>query len=167
MGKHKDKFELTPLQERFVEYFCGEAEFDAVVSMKRAGYKTSSRPISAAQNILKSDAVKRAIHNRMHESTFWLNEGVVIDRLFKEGMTANSASARVNALVWVGKHLGMWQEKTQEDSQITYNIVNYGTSEEDMVKSIEAKPEVETNLEKAVLPEGIALVSYSSPDKAH
>jgi len=103
----------------------------------------------------------------MHESTFWLNEGVVIDRLFKEGMTANSASARVNALVWVGKHLGMWQEKTQEDSQITYNIVNYGTSEEDMVKSIEAKPEVETNLEKAVLPEGIALVSYSSPDKAH
>lgn len=167
MGKRKDTFELTPLQERFVDYFCGECEFDAVVSMKRAGYKTSSNPYSASANILKSEAVKRAIHQRMHESTFWMNEGVVIDRLFKEGMTANSASARVNALVWVGKHLGMWQEKTAEDNQITYNIVNYGTSEEDMVKTIESKPEVETNLEKAILPEGIALVSYSSPTKAH
>lgn len=163
----KDDFALTELEEAFVTSFIGDAEFNPVMAWKAAGYQGSSHIYSAAMKVLSRERVRRAIHQRMNDSTFWINEGAVIDRLWKEGMEARTASARVNALVWVGKHLGMWKEKTQEDSQITYNVVNYNTPKDDMVKTIEAQPEVEDSRDKAVLPEGVALVSFAEPTTKH
>ena len=100
----KDKFNLTEKQESFVEAFIGECEFDPIGAYKAAGYSSRQMIYTQAMKTLNSEAVKRAIHQRMHESTFWLSEGVIIDRLFKEAMSASNPSARINALVWVGKY---------------------------------------------------------------
>ena len=157
----KDKFKLTEKQEAFVTAFIGEAGFD---KDKAAAIARKSLNITEMKpgKILESEAVQRAIHQRMDTSLFWLNEATVIDRLFKEGINANSASARVNALVWVGKHLGMWKEKEQSvHDGVTYNIVNYAQPEGKMLDEIKATPEVELNKDKAKLPEGVAVLSYS------
>jgi len=161
MTESIDAFTLTDLQEAFVDAFTGEAEFDAIESCRIAGYKNSANPYSSAKRVLDSKAVRLAIHKRMSESNVWLNEGAVIDRLWKEGLTASNASSRVNALVWVGKHLGMWKDKQEDaDAAITYNIVNYGTSKNEMVEKIESKPEVALSRDKAELPEGVVLINY-------
>ena len=157
--REKAKLSLTAAQEAFVSAFIEEAELDKNEAARIANAAVGTS--ITAPTFLKSEAVQKAIHLRMVKSSLWLSEAAIIDRLFKEGMTANSASARVNALVWVGKHLGMWQEKEQEESQTVYNIVNYGTSEAEMAKVIEAKPEVESSIEQAVLPEGVAVLKYN------
>lgn len=152
---------LTPLQNKFVTAFLGECEFDAIESCRVAGYKSSSNPYSAAKHVLSSEAVRRAIHSRMHKSTAWLNEGIIVDRLFKEGMTAKSDSARINAFVWLGKHLGMWNDKlAEEESSITYNVVNYSVPQEAMLKEIAAKPDVEASRDLVALPEGVVIADY-------
>lgn len=157
-----DEFALTDLQERFVEYFIGECEFNAVEAYRRAGYKKDSYLYSAAMKVLDSPAVKRAIHERLNESTFWLNEQAVIERLWKEALTANAASARINALVWVGKHLGMWREKQEENNtSVTYNVINYGVDEKEVRQTIENTPEVELAKDKVKLPEGVQVLTYN------
>jgi hypothetical protein len=155
----------TVLEEAFVDAFTGECEFDPIKSFLAAGYESGSKNVySSAMVVLGRDVVKKAIHARMHDSTFWLNEAAVISRLWKEGISANTASARVNALVWVGKNIGMWQER-EEGTDVVYNIVNYGTPVEKMVEAIEAKPEIEASKDRVELPEGVSVLSYS--DKTH
>ena len=163
MAGTRDRFALTEKQELFVEAFVGECEFDAISAYKAAGYNNNMKLYSAAMRVLASEPVKREIHKRLHESTFWLNESAVIDRLWKEGTTANAASARINALVWVGKHLGMWKEKEEKEVENTYNIINYSAPRETMIKDIENSPKVVEQKDKVSLPEGVSVLSYKEP----
>ena len=163
----RDKFNLTDKQELFVEAFIGECEFDPIGAYKAAGYSSQSMIYSQAMKTLNSEAVRRAIHQRMNSSTFWISEGVIIDRLFKEAMSASNPSARINALVWVGKHIGMWKDKDEkEEGGVTYNIVNYGASEKEMKKVIDAEPGVEKIQENTTLPEGVTVLQFNEPKGA-
>lgn len=167
MAGTKDKFELTDMQEKFVEAFIGECEFDPIAAYKAAGYSKTYNAYSAAMRVLDSEAVKRAIHKHLHESTFWINEGLVIQRLWHEAMNANTDSARINALVWIGKHLGMWQEKQKEESTgVNIQILNYTDDEKTKIKYIESVPGVEENKDKVSLPEGVQVLSYEQ-EKPH
>lgn len=162
MASTNDKFALTAKQEAFVEAFCGEAMFDPLKAYRIAGYATGKMNYSGAMNVLKSEAVIRAVHNRMNTSTFWINEGVIINRLFEEGITASNASARINALVWVGKHIGMWKDKAGEaEGGNTYNIINYATPEPVMQKTIEEVPQIEEKRDKVALPEGVQVLKFN------
>lgn len=155
-------FELTDLQERFVDYFVGESLFNPIEAYNRAGYSKSGKPYIAAMRVLGSKAVIRAIHNRLSESSFWINEDAIVKQLWHEALTAKNDGARINALVWLGKHIGMWQDKKEDGTgNVTYNIVNYGVDKDEVVKTIEATPEVEKQKDKVQLPEGVAVLSYS------
>ena len=161
MAKKPKDIELTEMQEKFVELFIGECQFDPIASYKGAGYKKAYNAYSAAMRVLNSEAVKLAIHTRLQDSTIWIQEEAVINRLWNEGLNASNASARINALVWVGKHIGMWREKVQEEQQTVYQVVNYGVPVEQMMKTIEEVPQIEEKKDDVVLPEGVTVLKFN------
>lgn len=163
--------DLTELQEKFVEAFLGEAYFNPIKAYYAAGYADTYKPYSQAMSVLNSKAVLNAIHKRMADMStkFWLSEDVVLQRLWKEATDESRGSnqaARINALVWIGKHLGMWKEKAEEkDSQPIIKIVQYGINKEEFEKAINTK-EVEEAEKEIELPEGVSVLNYSE-DKVH
>ena len=162
--------ELTELQENFVDAFLGECMFDPIKAYKAAGYADSSKIYVSAMKVLKSEAVKRAIHDRMKDmkTAWWLSEEVIVQELWKEAHDkdqGSSHSARINALVWIGKHLGMWQEKKEEtEVKPTIVIQNYGAPKEDIEKEVNS-PEVVREKDKVSLPEGVQVLDYSKERK--
>ena len=120
--------------------------------------------------VLKSEAVQHAIHSRMKDmsTAWWINEEVVMQELWKEAHeTGRGAShaARINALVWMGKHIGMWQEKREEvDTRPNIQIIQYGATQEQVEKELN-NPEVVANKDKVELPEGVALIDYNDDTK--
>lgn len=163
----KIEIELTELQEKFVEAFCGEALFNPIKAYEMAGYAHTTKPFASAMAVLNSKAVTHHIHLRLADmkTNYWLTEDIVLQRLWKEAIDEKRGSthaARINALVWIGKHLGMWQEKVEEkDSKPVINITNYGVSEEEMKKKINNTPEVEEVKDEVNLPEGVQVINYS------
>ena len=171
--KKAQEYTLTELQDRFVESFLGDSLFDPVKAYYAAGYAESFKPYAEAMRILSSQAVVNAIHKRMAamDTKFWLNEDAVIRRLWKEATDegrGTSQAARINALVWIGKHIGMWQDKveSQEDKQPIINITNYGLDEQ-RVKTELNRPEVVEQKDKVALPEGVLVTDYSEKEKVH
>ena len=77
-------------------------------------------------------------------------------------------AARINALVWIGKHIGMWQEKQEQekDTKPTINIVQYGVSQKEAEKELN-RPEVVNKKDDVTLPEGVIITSYEDSDAKH
>lgn len=158
---------MTQLQERFVEAFLGEAYFDPIKAYELAGYAMNGyNKYTDSMKILHSDAVTREINQRManKDTAYWISDNVIIKQLWKEATDygdRSSQAARINALVWIGKHIGMWQEKQQEiDTKPVINITNYGVPEEEFKKRV-SNPEVEEQRNNVELPEGIIVQDYS------
>ena len=169
----KGSLELTEKQELFVEAFLGECLFDPIKSYQAAGYSDTFQLYSSAQRVLKSEAVQHAIHARMKDmnTAWWINEEVVVQELWKEAHEKGrgaSHAARINALVWIGKHLGMWQEKKEEEKDTRPNIqvINYGVPKEQLDKEL-SQPEVIAQKDKAELPEGVLLADYTDKGTKH
>lgn len=58
-----------------------------------------------------------------------LSKDVVLERLYKEALREGAGSnhaARIQALTLLGKHLGLFEEK-KEDNSFTFNIINYSS----------------------------------------
>lgn len=162
---------MTQLQERFVEAFLGEAYFDPIKAYELAGYAMNGyNKYTDSMKILHSDAVTREINQRManKDTAYWISDNVIIKQLWKEATDygdRSSQAARINALVWIGKHIGMWQEKQQEiDTKPIINITNYGVPEEEFKKRA-SEPEVEKEVENVKLPEGVQVLDYSEERK--
>ncbi len=68
-------------------------------------------------------------------------EKEVLEGLLKEAREGTKGSDRINAWVWLGKHIGMFKEKQEEKkseaSNITYNIINYNDSKKKVEKKVE------------------------------
>lgn len=162
---------LNPQQELFVEAFCSSPTFNATQAAKDAGYSETSAHIRGPK-LLQNPRVQKAIDKRLEKrkTAFWLKENTVLEKLWEEATrTAGNAShaARINALVWLGKHIGMWREKVEEteEAKITYNVINYSDGGElkgKVNKLVEEnKEEVEENKNKE-LPEGVVLLNYKN-----
>jgi hypothetical protein len=117
--------ELTEKQQLFVDSFLGEAEFNITKAGTIAGCPTRQ----AAHEMYKSRGVQSAL-----KETF---QSKVLKRLWKEATNTEKGSThqgRITALVHLGKHVGMFQEKKEQNTehtgakQVTYNIVNYDSS---------------------------------------
>lgn len=172
MAKQKRVKPLTELQERFVDAFLSEeCMFDPIKAFDAAGYAYSMNKYSEAMKVLNSDAVVREINQRMAQldTAYWINEQIIIKQLWKEAIDKgnnSTQSARINALVWIGKHIGMWQEKREEakESQPTIKIVQYGIDQDKFKQEIETK-EVEDTAKDISLPEGITVLNYNDGDQ--
>lgn len=170
--KKIEDLQLTEMQSKFIDEFLGDCLFDPVKAYYAAGYAESFKPYAESMRILSSKVVIHHLHKRMAEmdTKFWLNEDAVIRRLWKEATDESrgtSQAARINALVWIGKHIGMWQEKvaSQEEKQPIIQITNYGLDEQ-KVKTELNRPEVVEQRDKVSLPEGVLVTDYSE-EKVH
>lgn len=162
---------MTEMQERFVDAFLGESYFDPIKAYDAAGYNQNTyRKYSDAMKILHSDAVTREINRRMAEkdTAYWISDNLIIKQLWKEATDygeKSSQAARINALVWIGKHIGMWQEKQQEvDTKPVIKIVQYGVSETEFKKAVK-ETNADEEVENVKLPEGIQVLDYSEERK--
>ena len=159
---------MTQLQERFVEAFLGEAYFDPIKAYELAGYNlTTYNKYTDSMKVLHSDAVTREINQRMadKDTAYWISDNVIIKQLWKEATDygdRSSQAARINALVWIGKHIGMWQEKQKEeaDTRPIINITNYEIPEKEFNIAV-SDPKVIAEVDKVELFEGIVVEDYS------
>lgn len=166
-GIKKDPSALTTKQAAFVDAFLSEeCMLDPIKAYDAAGYAHSYNKYSEAMKVLNSTTVVREINRRMAQldTAFWINENIIIKKLWEEATNkdiGSSQAARINALVWIGKHIGMWQEKKVEekDTRPVINITNYGIDEKAAQKEL-TKPEVVKEANKVSLPEGVVITQY-------
>lgn len=164
---------LTELQEKFVDAFLGDCHLDPIKAYDAAGYAHSMQKYTEAMKILNSKAVSREINKRMadKDTSFWINENLIIKKLWAEATDygqKSSQAARINALVWIGKHIGMWQEKqeAEKDTRPVINITQYGVDQKKAEKEL-SRPEVVKKKDDVTLPEGVIITSYEDSDAKH
>ena len=141
---------ITEKQLAFVDAYFGEAEGNISKAYKIAYGKGEKKPAYA---VFKAPAVQALIKERREkrEATSWITHDQILEGLYKEATNyengANSAS-RISAWVWIGKHLGMWQEKKEEqkEANITYNIVNFSEENKKEEKVVTVIEEEKTSL---------------------
>jgi hypothetical protein len=150
---------LTDHELDAVNAYCGKGSYsvkrtaEMMDTQEREIKHIIARPTVRTEITRRQDAVKRR---------FRIDEVDILDRLWEEANNCEKGSnhnARITALVWIGKHLGMWQEKKQEETNsYTYNIVNYdsGIKQEQLEKIV--TPQEETVEEKLT---NVSLTTYS------
>ena len=123
---------LTPMEELFVENYCTISNGVAADAARRSGYADSV--IAKAYEIVKKPHVAKAIDvwRENRKATFWISESQLLQRMWEEANNYDEKAThagRINALVWLGKHMGMFGEQSKQDqikgSSNTYNIIQY------------------------------------------
>jgi hypothetical protein len=148
---------LTDHELDTVNKYCSVGNY----SVKKTAelLETQEREI---KNIINRPPVRAEIERRQEalKKKFKLTEVDILNKLWEEANNCEKGSnhnARITALVWIGKHLGMWQEKKQEESNsYTYNIVNYDSG----IKPEQLEKIIPTNEE--VVEEGLPNVSLTT-----
>lgn len=150
---------LTEKQKLYIEFYCTTADFTAVEAARQAGY---TNPERAGYELMKNSVVIKAIEKRLDtraRSAFYTAEDIQ-RALWNEVNTregkGNTQAARVSALVWLGKSIGMWSEveqkaklleKQRENPSVVYNIINYSENKDSTNKDF-SKESIEVEVEK-------------------
>lgn len=122
--------QLTDIELDVLNTYCSEGNY----SSKRTA-TLLDRDYREIYTIIKREPVQEELKKRQEklQKKFNLSEIDILNKLWDEANNYEKGAnhnARITALVWIGKHLGMWQEKKEkEETQITYNIINYSSSE--------------------------------------
>jgi hypothetical protein len=136
MGRIKPG-QLTDKQRKFAQEYV--RDFNATQAAIRAGYSKSSARQAGAVN-MKNAVIKSAIADFHHENA--KNVNISTERVAEELASvafarpngAVSASAKVQALRWLGLHLGMFVEQhrhehsfdLQDDQQLIRAAIEFG-----------------------------------------
>jgi hypothetical protein len=121
---------LTPKQRLFVEAYCGVAQGNASKAHRLAGYENRNHA-NEAYILMHTPKIIDAIEEfkLLTRRQFWIDTSEILEGIYKEAKNTEDGTqqGRIQAWVWLGKHVGMFQEKKEDKSgqQITYNIVNY------------------------------------------
>ncbi len=158
---------LTPKQRRFVELYTGPNRGNALQSAKEAGYGAGM-----ASELMDNEKIVEAVteQNELQRKTMFYNEQDILEKLWeeatKEGKGSNQ-NGRIQALVHLGKHIGMWDDKSkalalakEEKQGITYNIINFSESKKEELEE-KVMGAIEENIEEVeqALP-GIVIENY-------
>lgn len=166
--------ELTPKQRRFVEHYTGPDRGNAIQSAKKAGYGAGM-----ASELMRNEKVLAAIEeeNEKQRRTLFFQEQDILERLWieatREGKGSNH-NGRIQALVYLGKHIGMWEDKSKAlieaekkgGGNITYNVINFSEArkqelENKVIHAIEDnKEEVEKSKDNIL--DGIIITEYEN-----
>lgn len=149
-------YDLSDMEQLFVEYYCTEANGNATEAARMAGYSESSSKIAA--KFLKKPKIAKAIDawresRRVH---FRISPNKIMERMWEEanffGDGATHAG-RINALVNLGKQMGLFEQKKQEQAKETgntYNIINYSQADPMAKKVKEAVKKKEKEVIRAL-----------------
>ena len=111
---------LTPKQSRFVEEYL--IDLNATQAAIRAGYSEKRADAIGYENLRKPE-IKEAIQNAQAKlsDACLVSQKMVIEGLKAEATLSgegSSHSARVSAWGLLGKHLGMFVEKTENKTEV-------------------------------------------------
>ena len=115
-----DMSKLTQKQQRFVEEYL--IDLNATQAAIRAGYSEKTAKEIGAENLTKPN-ISKAIAEaqaKLSERTL-VTQDMVVHGLLKEAKyvgEGSSHSARVGAWAHLGKHLGMFVEKTENKTEV-------------------------------------------------
>lgn len=143
----------TEKMKRFADAYCGEARgsvakaYEMIADMGPQKLKQKVEKPEAYQgyiyrqgyNMLQHEMTLKAINDvkARKSRAFWLAEEDILTGLYNEATNATDKStqgARIQAWVWLGKHIGMFGESGKGKSLATaeannkgatYNIINY------------------------------------------
>ncbi len=116
--------DLTAKQARFVEEYL--IDLNATAAAIRAGYSEKTAATIAHENLRKPKIAEaiRVGREKLSERAQITQEDVLagLQREATNYGKGGSASARVTAWVWIGKHLGMFADRPRKDSPIDLPI---------------------------------------------
>ncbi|MCK5709070.1 MAG: hypothetical protein KAI07_00910 [Deltaproteobacteria bacterium] len=135
---------LTPQEDIFVTRVANQPGTPALDHV-RAVWPELKNHKAKYSALMKKDKIATAIKQRTEINLYRVTYSTqdIVDALWLEARRegrGTSQNGRIQALVWLGKHVGMFtpeKEEKEDDSGVTYNIINY-------------KTHVDTRLEKRV-----------------
>jgi phage terminase small subunit len=113
---------LNEQQQLFVDYYLADIGMNATSAAIKAGYSEKTARQQASRllsNVNIQMAIKEAQQERAKRTQ--VNQDMVIDGLLSEAQfkgEGSSHSARVSAWGLLGKHLGMFVEKTENKTEV-------------------------------------------------
>lgn len=151
---------LGPRQKKFFDVYVQTRTINSIaVEFNVKWYEANE--VYCSPNFQK--ALKEYNANLEKYSVY--NQAVIIDKLWLEyNDSATPKNVKVNILVMLGKHIGMWANQTKNQLEtkgsVTYNIVNYSNVMEEIDKNKEAVDKEREAVEQNDLPSGIEITSY-------
>ena len=99
-----------------------------------------------------------------------LSPEVILAKLYEEATFRGQGSqhgSRITALTTLGKHLGLFHDKAVEKEAVTYNIINYNSSEPEVTpKAIEAEDyDKEEDKIPVTINSEVLITKYSDPNE--
>jgi len=172
--------DLTPKQRMFVELYTGPIRGNAIKCAKEAGYGAGM-----SSELMRNEKILSAIEeqNELKRRQMFYDEQDILEKLWEEAQKegrGSSQNGRIQALVYLGKHIGMWDDKSkalaeakenQGKGGVTYNIINFSDSEQQSLKNkvVEAIDHnleaVEKELKHPKKAPGIIIENYGDSDR--
>ncbi len=130
---------MTPKQTCFVQEYL--IDLNATQAAIRAGYSVKTARQVASENLSKPD-IQRAIEEaqQARAERTGLTQDAVVQGLLKEAEftgEGSSPAARVSAWAHLGRHLGMFKDKTAVGGNFTVNVVRFGGEPADEQRLLE------------------------------
>lgn len=152
---------LTPKQKEFFDLYIRYRSINPIVT--QTGYFEKE-----VRRLYSSKGVQEALleHNENLKETTYYNEAVIIDKLWCEYMDEKTPkNVKINVLVLLGKHIGMWanasrQKENKTNRSINYNVINYNNMKEEIEANKEAVEKAEKDMDLDI-PKGITITEYS------
>jgi hypothetical protein len=167
MGRPRKPDSLAPEEKLFLEAYVNQCNFDTFEAIQVSGipYLNKQSAQQKAHAILNKPIAQAYIETAIKQKQvhFCITEEEILKGIYGEAKyfgEGASHAARIQAWVQLGKHFGMFSDKKkeQEGPSVTYNIINYAGSTEDIkidtIKTIEQiPPEVlEESVDEAIQP---------------
>ncbi len=168
--------DLPPKQRRYVELYTGPGRGNATQCAKDAGYRPG-----ASIELMKNEKILNAImeQNDLQRKQMFYVEQDILEALWTEAQKegkGTSQNGRIQALVYLGKHIGMWDDKSKalkeaqekrDQGGITYNIINFSDEKKTELenKVIEAVEDNRADVEKSISLPGVIIENYGSDEE--
>lgn len=179
LKKGKRRRDLTDQQIMFAEYYVTTANFNAAEAARQAGYSDSDIS-NRAYKMLQNPQIIEIIQEKLErkKAVAFYSEEDILRKMYEEATNYSegaSHASRINALVWLGKHIGMWNDKLKEKELAVQNqggpasitIINYSTGEspkenlkEKIINEVHEHEEEVQQAQKA-FPQEIEIADYS------
>jgi hypothetical protein len=150
---------LTPKQKEFFDLYVNTRTIYSLA-------KTFNVLEREARRVYGSKGFQEALaeHNDQLKDVTMYNEAVIIDKLWNEyGDSETPKNVKVNILVMLGKHIGMWANTTKKEetkNSYTYNVINYANVKDEIEKN---KEEVDKAKDEPDFDgiDGVEIIDYS------
>lgn len=131
---------FTPEEERYMELIM--TNMKTSVEIVREVWPHLNNPIMKSQSLSKREDIRQELLRRREIEKYRVpyTEQDIIIKLLREAddfTEPRNAKNRIDAIIWLGKHIGMFIEnKEPSTGNITYNIIDYKAENPETFKRI-------------------------------